>query len=182
MVNQMRAPILALISVLLASAQTRVKVEKTSVPEKALVFEVSIPAPRSEVWKAFTTTEGLQTWLGPLARVDLKEGGDWFVYLGQSTGGGTIQAFVREKEITIKALAPDRFPTVRAERTRARFEFSGEADGPTLVRLTQTGWKNGREWDQAYEYLAGGNAELLDMLRTRFVQGPIDWKKLMGGK
>ena len=34
--------------------------------------------------------------------------------------------------------------------------------------LVQTGWKPGKEWDDAYEYLAGG-AQLLGMLHRRFV-------------
>jgi len=38
-----------------------------------------------------------------------------------------------------------------------------------LVRLTQTGWQSGDEWDRAYEYLANGNAQLLETLRRRFV-------------
>jgi hypothetical protein len=33
----------------------------------------------------------------------------------------------------------------------------------------------------AYEYLAQGNAELLETLRRRFVSGPIDWAKELGG-
>jgi len=34
-------------------------------------------------------------------------------------------------------------------------------EGGTKVTLMQTGWKQGKEWDEAYEYLAGGNAQLL---------------------
>jgi hypothetical protein len=44
------------------------------------------------------------------------------------------------------------------------------------LRLTQTGWQTGKEWDAAYEYLAAGNAQLLGMLHHRFVAGPTDWQ------
>jgi hypothetical protein len=50
----------------------------------------------------------------------------------------------------------------------------------TLVRLTQTGWKTGEEWDKAFDYLAQGNAQLLTTLRRRFVDGPLDWAKEWG--
>jgi hypothetical protein len=73
-------------------------------------------------------------------------------------------------------MAPDKFPTVRATRTRARFQFEGKGDS-TVVRLTQTGWKDGEEWVKAYEYLTVGNAQLLATLHHRFVNGPIDWTK-----
>jgi hypothetical protein len=45
------------------------------------------------------------------------------------------------------------------------------------MRLTQTGWQEGDEWNKAYEYLAVGNAQLLAMLHHRFISGPTDWTK-----
>jgi uncharacterized protein YndB with AHSA1/START domain len=145
--------------------------------DKMLRVEITVPASRSDVWKAFSTSEGLSTWLAPNSVVELKPGGDWMVHFpGGSTGGGTIVSFVPQKEIVISALAPDKFPTVRAQRTMARFELEDHGTG-TLVRLTQTGWKDGDEWDRAYEYLTAGNAQLLATLHRRFVSGPIDWSK-----
>jgi uncharacterized protein YndB with AHSA1/START domain len=146
-------------------------------PEKVLMLEVTIPAPRSEVWRAFTTSEGLSTWLTPGAVVDLRPGGEWTAHFpGGSSGGGTIQSFVSQEELVISALAPDKFPTVRAQRTTVRFHFEAQSNS-TLVQLTQTGWKDGDEWDRAYEYLTVGNAQLLATLHRRFVGGPIDWNK-----
>ena len=60
------------------------------------------------------------------------------------------------------------------------FTFTAEGNS-TLVRLTQTGWQSGAEWDAAYEYLAVGNAQMLSMLHHRFVAGPTDWQKAMAG-
>jgi len=149
-------------------------------PPHQLVIEVEIPAPVAEVWKAFSTSEGLSTWLFPNATVDLRSGGDWLVHFpGGSTGGGTIVSFVPEKEIVIAALAPDKFPQVRAARTHAVFQFEARGNS-TVVRLTQTGWQRGEEWTRAYEYLAGGDAQLLASLHKRFVDGPVDWEKVMG--
>jgi len=145
---------------------------------KVLSIGLSIPAPVHDVWEAFTTEKGLSSWLAPDVVVDLKPGGDWLVKFPGSTGGGTIVSFVPEKEIVISALAPDRFPHVRAARTRAVFTFTAEGKS-TLVLLTQTGWQSGPEWDAAYEYLAAGNAQILAMLHHRFVAGPTDWQKTM---
>jgi uncharacterized protein YndB with AHSA1/START domain len=142
---------------------------------KVLRIEITVPAPRAEVWKVFSTSEGLSTWLAPNSNVDLKPGGEWMVHFpGGSSGGGNIVSFVPGKEIVLSALAPDQFPTVRAERTTARFELEDRGTG-TLVRLTQTGWKDGGEWDRAYEYLTAGNAQLMATLHRRFVSGPIDF-------
>ncbi len=76
-------------------------------------------------------------------------------------------------------MAPEQFPHVRAERTMAKFEFIADGSS-TTVKLTQTGWKTGEEWDKAYEYLASGNAQLLETLRQRFVSGPVDWVEGLG--
>ena len=170
--------LLAASSILLA--QSPATVIKQQTPEKALIIEITIPAPQAAVWRAFSTSDGLSTWLTPHAAVDLRKGGEWTAhYPGGKTGGGTIIDFTPEKEMILAAMAPEKFPTVRAERTTARFEFIAKGDS-TLVRLVQTGWKRGEEWDQAYDYLANGNAELLETLRRRFVSGPIDWVKEWG--
>jgi uncharacterized protein YndB with AHSA1/START domain len=147
---------------------------------KQLVIEAEVPAPVAEVWRAFSTSEGLSTWLTPNAVVDLRPGGEWTAHFpGGSTGGGTIVSFVPEKEMVLSALAPDQFPHVRAERTTATFQFEPRGNS-TVVRLTQTGWKSGPEWTRAYEYLLAGNAQLMATLHRRFVEGPIDWKKVFG--
>ena len=160
-----------------ALAQTPARAAPAVAADQALVIEVTVPAPIGEVWKAFTTSEGLSTWLTPGAVVDLREGGEWTAHFpGGSTGGGTILSFVPRKELVLSALAPDKFPTVRATRTRAKFSFEAKGDS-TVVRLTQTGWKDGEEWVKAYEYLTVGNAQLLATLHHRFVNGPIDWTK-----
>lgn len=178
----MRRPLFFVLFVMLAVAAPIIgaSMKRASAREgagKVLAIAVTVPAPRAEVWKAFSTSEGLSSWLAPNAVVDLKPGGDWMVrFPGGSSAGGTIVSFVPQQEIVISALAPEKFPTVRAQRTTARFELEDHGTG-TLVRLTQTGWKDGDEWDRAYEYLTAGNAQLLATLHRRFVSGPIDWSK-----
>lgn len=174
-----------LIALLLAGAsfgQGNVKVTKVPAPHKALQFEVTIPAPLDAVWNAFATSEGLSTWLTPGAVVDLRPGGEWTAhYPGGKTGGGTIVSFIDRREITLRAMAPESFPAVRQERTTAVFRFAPSGDKSTVVKLEQSGWKEGEEWDKAYDYLAAGNAQLLETLLRRFVKGPVDWAKEWGG-
>jgi uncharacterized protein YndB with AHSA1/START domain len=152
-----------------------VTVTRVASPEKALRFEVDVPGSIDDVWKAFTTPEGLATWLWRETRVDLRPGGDWLAVFPGSTGGGTIVSFTDKQRLVLWALAPDTFPTVRAARTTAVFDFQALGPAATRVTLTQSGWKSGAEWDAAYAYLANGNAELLTQLQRRFVSGPLNW-------
>ena len=83
--------------------------------------------------------------------------------------------------LAFHAMAPEQFPEVRRERTTAVFRFEAVESG-TKVTLLQTGWKMGKEWDDAYEYLAKGNAQLLNQLLYRFKNGPIDWSRMQQSK
>jgi uncharacterized protein YndB with AHSA1/START domain len=170
-----------LTAVAFAQNPGHVSVTKVPPPHKALKFEVSIPASVEAVWEAFSTSEGLSTWMTPGAVVDLRQGGEWTAHFpGGKTGGGSIISFVPRREIVLSAMAPEWFPTVRAERTTATFRFLPQGKATTLVQLEQTGWKEGPEWDKAYDYLATGNSQLLETLRRRFVEGPLDWNKEWG--
>jgi uncharacterized protein YndB with AHSA1/START domain len=80
------------------------------------------------------------------------------------------------RQIAMRAMAPEQFPEVRRERTLAVFDFE-PAGAETRVTLTQSGWRQGKEWDDAYAYLADGKAELLAQLRDRFVNGPMNWNR-----
>ena len=155
-----------------------VTVQKITAPHKALHFEVVVPGSLDDVWQALTTKHGMETWLWKEARVDLRPGGDWLVlYTPTATGGGTIVSVVPRQTIVLKALAPEKFPTVRSQRTDVTFSLTPVGPTATRVTLMQTGWKDGAEWDAAYEYLARGNAQLLTQLHQRFSTGPIDWSK-----
>jgi uncharacterized protein YndB with AHSA1/START domain len=172
-------PFLALVASLVLSQASPVSVEKVTTPEKALRFEVVVPASIDEVWDAFGTKAGMETWIWREARVDLRPGGEWtVVYTPTATGGGTIVSLAPKKQIVMKAMAPEQFPTVRKERTTATWGFESLGPKSTRVTLVQTGWKAGKEWDDAYEYLSKGNAQLLTQLQRRFVSGPIDWSKM----
>src|SRR5262249_24740797 len=177
----MKAVVLAFCSfaALFAAAESPDKADSRDTG-KVLILTITIPARRAEVWHAFATSEGLSTWLTPGAVVDLRVGGEWTAhYPGGKTGGGTIITFVPEKEMVLSAMAPEEFPTVRSTRTHARFTFESLGTS-TLVTLEQSGWKDGEEWDKAYEHLFAGNAYLLATLHRRFVNGPLDWEKEWG--
>jgi uncharacterized protein YndB with AHSA1/START domain len=163
--------------------QGAVDVTVTRAPEKRLDFEVVVPATLDEVWQAFTTADGLVTWLSPAAKVELRLGGLWEAgFHGAKPGGGTILSFLPREMLAVAALAPEAFPTVRRERTQAVFRFEAVDAAHTRVRLSQIGWQSGQEWDDAFAYLAKGNAQLLNSLHQRFAAGPVDWRALLGAR
>lgn len=160
-----------------------VQVVATRGAEKRLDMEAVVPASLDQVWEAFTTSDGLVTWLTPGATVELRLGGPWQAnFPGGKTGGGTILAFLPREMLAVAALAPEAYPTVRRERTQAVFRFDAVDATHTRVRLSQIGWQTGDEWDRAFTYLSKGNAQLLNALVHRFTSGPIDWKALFAAQ
>jgi uncharacterized protein YndB with AHSA1/START domain len=153
-----------------------VKLTKTSLPHKRLDFEVNVPGSVDEVWRCFSTREGMITWITPDAQVEMHPGGVWLAkYPGLLPGGGRIVSFEPEQFLALHAMAPEEFPTVRREGTTAVFTFIAVDEHHTTVHLSQVGWKSGEEWDRAYEHLSRGNVILLTQLRDRFLHGPVNW-------
>ena len=154
-----------------------VHVTTTDAP-KRLDMAVTVPATLDQVWDAFTTPAGMTAWLAPYAEVQLAVGGPWQVSFtaGGAAAGGNVLLYQPKSLLAVSAMAPVQFPAVRRDRTTAVFLFDAAGPNVTTVRLAQTGWKAGDEWDKAFDYLATGNAQLLEALYHRFAVGPEAWK------
>ena len=153
-------------------------------PERSLSWELVVPAGVQEVWRAWTTADGIASWSAPAGFVELRKGGSWEAHFdpdrppGQrGSDANEIVDFVPGRMLVIRAGAPQQFPTVRREKTTFTLTLTPVGRGHTLVQGTQTGWKEGEEWDDAFRYLAGANAVWLDWLHQRFTTGPIDWAR-----
>lgn len=152
--------------------------------DRSLSWELVVPARIGAVWRAWTEGDEVATWASPGGYVELRPGGAWEAHFepdrppGQrGSDANEIVHFVPERMLILRAGAPQRFPTVRAERTTFVVTLTSVGEGHTLVQASQTGWKEGAEWDEAFAYLARANAVWLDWLHQRFTTGPIDWSK-----
>jgi uncharacterized protein YndB with AHSA1/START domain len=63
--------------VLAALLASPVTLTRSDQPVKSLKFEVIVPGTVDQVWDAFTTADGLASWLWRDVRVDARPGGDW---------------------------------------------------------------------------------------------------------
>ena len=143
-----------------------------------------VTAPVEEVWKAWTTTEGIKTFFAPDARSRRAPAAP-----SRSTSIPTrspgmkgaddmvVLAVQENRMLSFTWNAPPHLPEVRApahERHRA-LQRAG-AEDPTDVRLTHSGWGDGGQWDQAYDYFdTAPGAACWPTCEKRFVEGPIDW-------
>lgn len=129
--------------------------------EAAIVREVGIEATPSAIWARFASAEGLQSWLVPEARVDLRPGGRYELLFdaeqpegSRGTEGCVVLGFVPGRMLSFTWNAPPDQPT-RGFRTWVVLEIEAEGQG-SRVRITHTGWpqevsKPG-DWAETFAY------------------------------
>jgi uncharacterized protein YndB with AHSA1/START domain len=156
-----------------------------SAGDRILRGEVRLEAPVADVWTAWTTEEGLETFFAPGAHVDLRVDGLYEIFFNPSAppgqrGGDGMRLLVVEphKRLAFTWSAPPDQVYARGQRTVVTLDFAEAGEGRTRLRLTHWGWGEGPEWDRAYDYFdRAWRAFVLPHLKHRFEEGPIDWEK-----
>lgn len=144
--------------------------------EKTIEKKCNIPASRTEVWKAFTTSEGVESFFAPEAKIELEPGGMYEVYflLDNPAGlrgseGCEVLAFVEKEMLAFSWNAPPEFPTIRKERTFVVIFFEdADQDGGVDLRLVHGGWRTGSQWDEVFDYFDSAWDSVLESLKNRF--------------
>jgi uncharacterized protein YndB with AHSA1/START domain len=150
--------------------------------ERSLVKTATVNAPVDEVWKAWTTSEGIKTFFAPEARVEARPGGPFEIHINpyarpgmQGADDMVFLALQEQRMLSFTWNAPPHLPEARRQRTSVVVRLNPAGEGRTEVRLTHTGWGDGGQWDQAYAYFDRAWGNVLANLEKRFVSGPVDW-------
>jgi uncharacterized protein YndB with AHSA1/START domain len=125
--------------------------------ERVIDLSVEVPGTPEEVWRAIATGPGISSWFVP-HEVDEREGGG----VRMDFGGGLAEA------ATVTAWEPPRRIVMTGEGDRAlAFEWLVEArDGGTcVVRLVNTGFGAGEDWDADFHGMSEGWPLFLENLR-----------------
>jgi len=152
-------------------------------PERVIRAETIVGASRDEVWGAWTTDEGIKSFLAPSCNIDLRVNGSYEVFFdleaepGRRGGEGVrILALEPKRMLSITWNAPPHLSEVRKQWTHVTVRFEEIQKGQTRVTLTHDGWGEGKEWNKAFAYFARAWVEVvLSRLKHRFSFGPIDW-------
>jgi uncharacterized protein YndB with AHSA1/START domain len=152
------------------------------VSEKQLVKTVHVAASPDEVWRAWTTVEGIRTFFSPDARVELRPGGLYEVYFDpevpegmRGSEGCRVLSFVPSKMLSFSWGAPPRFPRSRRENAQWVVVFFEGSGNRTLVSLVELGWKDDEEGRAVFQYFDRAWTTVLARLAHSFSSGPVDW-------
>lgn len=142
-----------------------------------LVHEATIDAPASQVWAAFTTKSGIESWMVSHTEIDLRVGGDWKTHYrkdGVIGDEGTIEhkilSFDPERMFSFRTVkAPKGFPFVDAIKsmwTIIYFEQAGA--NRTKVTTRCLGFNDTEESQKMRGFFEHGNKITLDELVAHF--------------
>ncbi len=119
--------------------------------DRKIEMEVEVVGTPEQVWDAIATARGISSWYVP-HEIDEREGGDAVASFGP---GPEMQAHGR-----VTAWEPPRRVKFEGQEDSPglAFEWLVEArDGGTcVVRLVNTGFASGEEWDEQYDGMAEG--------------------------
>ena len=153
--------------------------------DRVLRQEAVVAATLEEVWKTFTTADGLRTFLAPMVSLDFRVGGKWEVSADPNAQLGDPKNIVNE----VISFLPMEMISVRVTQAPSTFAhpemaksvwtvYQFERLGADRVRVivSMVGWKAGSDWDSTYNFFERGNAYTMRQLQTRFVEGPKHWQ------
>ena len=150
--------------------------------ERMIEKQAVVNAPIEEVWKAWTTSEGIKGFFAPEARVEARSGGPFEVYMNPYAEPGMKGAddmrFMALQEPTMLSFtwnAPPSNPEIRNQRTLVIVRLKPVGEKQTEVTLHHVGWGDGEKWDMAYRYFEGAWNTVLNNLQKRYTEGPMNW-------
>ena len=157
-----------------------------STSDRVIHAEVTVAAPVTEVWAAWTTEEGAKTFFAPQCKIVCEPLGAYEMYFdpdaqpGLRGGEGCqILAVQPEKMLSFTWNAPPGLPDVRGHYTHVIVRFSESKENETKLTFIHDGWGEGGQWDQAYDYFtAAWKKVVLPRLLYRFEHGQLDWDDL----
>jgi uncharacterized protein YndB with AHSA1/START domain len=112
--------------------------------ERAVRVKTTVAATPAEVWHAFTTSGGAQTFFAQRANIQLAIGGPYEIFFNpaddrQGTKGLRILSYAPEEMISFQWNAPPQFPEVRNGGTWVVVQMRAVTAGRTEVTVSHLG-------------------------------------------
>jgi len=128
-------------------------------PPDIVVTKV-INAPVEEVWKAWTTAAGIESFFAPkAARVEPVPGGAFELWFGVNNPEGSrgsegclVHSVRPMEQLVFEWNAPPDLPTIRRLRTLVYLDFKPLPGGRTELTLCNFGYGDGPDWAKARAY------------------------------
>lgn len=121
--------------------------------------QITIDAPVEAVWKALTDAQELTRWFPVEARVEPRQGGEYWLSWGEELAGGSrIEVFEPNRHLrTVSVEQPWSEPAGEACALQMAVDYFLETrGGKTVLRLVHSGFGEGADWDNEYDSVRSG--------------------------
>lgn len=137
-----------------------------------------INAPVADVWKAWTTTDGIESFFAPKAvKVVPEPGGALELWFGvdmpegsRGTEGCLFHSVVPQKQLVFEWNAPPTIPVIRKLRTLVYLDFVPVDGNRTSLTLRNFGYGEGEEWAKTKAYFERAWPAVMANLEKRFAK------------
>lgn len=143
--------------------------------DKALIKTVSVSASLADVWRSWTTTEGVESFIAPKANVELRVGGPYEWYFAVESPPGEqgsedcrVLSYIPMRMLSFEWNAPPSFGELRHIKTYVVLEFDESQPGTVEVTLTHRGWGDSEEWQKVYDYFDSAWGYVMGQLKSYF--------------
>ena len=151
---------------------------------RLIQLSTTVNASVEEVYKAWTTTEGIRTFFAPGGKIDLKIGGAYEIYFAPDAEPGQkgadsmfILSYEPDKMLTFTWTATPYQPSIRGQLLYVQLMFYPAEGNKTLVHFVSGGFGQGEKWTEVYNYFQKAwGGWVLPALKYRFAVGPVDWQ------
>jgi uncharacterized protein YndB with AHSA1/START domain len=141
-----------------------------------IIVTKTINAPVAEVWKAWTTPEGIESFFAPkAAKVEPWPGGLFELWFGvdkpegsRGSEGNRVHSVKPMEQFVFEWGAPPTIPTIRILRTLVYLDFKPLPDNRTEVTLRNFGYGYGDDWAKTKAYFAEAWPAVMGSLEKRF--------------
>ena len=135
-----------------------------------------INAPVADVWKAWTTAEGIESfWAPKAANVEPVPGGAFELWFGlknpegsRGSEGCLVHSVKPMEQFVFEWNAPPDIPSVRKLRTLVYLDFKPLPDNRTEVTLRNFGYGTGEDWAKNKAYFEKAWPAVMGSLEKRF--------------
>jgi uncharacterized protein YndB with AHSA1/START domain len=146
----------------------------------------AVPASQAEIWQAWTTPEGIRSFLAPDCNVDFRAGGAYEIFFDPQAApeergsiASTLLAIQPECFFSFSWRNPPSLTTIRWQFTHISVRIASLDHQLSHVMLVQDGWGEGEEWREAYRYFKRAwQKVVLPRLVQRFMTGPVHWDSI----
>lgn len=125
---------------------------------RAIRREVEVPGTPEEVWAAIATGPGIAAWFVP-AEIEERTGGRVAMRFGDVMETGRVTAWEPPRRFAYAA------PEERERQLAYEWLVEARAGGTCVVRLVNSGFGPGEDWDDDYRAMSEGWAAHLELLR-----------------